>query len=166
MPSEPKKTTSSRSGSSRTREPLAAGNRISGIQEDFRQPAVYKDRREVYVRQYREEKEKKYLEAKEKARKSHAGKVFARILELVIIGLSFFERSYIVRFLTAKLSMDVLVEITAHFGPVVGHQVSSLLAAIVAEPRLVAVIVTGIILLLELLVGIFRMIFRPRRASR
>ena len=162
MSSESKKTTGQASSS---QKPVSPDIRIRGIQEDLQRPA-YKDSREAYIRQYREEKEKKYLEAKDRARKSHAGKVFARILELVVIGISFFERSYIVRFLSAKLSMDVLVEITAHFGPGVGHQVSSLLAAIVAEPRLVAVIATGIILVIELLASLLRLIFRPRRAYR
>ena len=78
-------------------------------------------------------------------------------MEVLAIVLSFLESSRIARFLTAKVSMDVVVEVTDKFGTRAGHRMSSILAFIVAEPRIIAVAVTGVILVLELILGIVRL---------
>ena len=98
--------------------------------------------------------------------KRHTRRIFVRVMEILLIALSYFERSYIVRFLSAKISMDVIVEVTARFGRDPGHRPSTVMAVIVAEPRLIAVIVTGIILVLELIVLICRHLFCRHRRSR
>ena len=90
-------------------------------------------------------------------RKTKAGRIFLRVMEVLAIVLSFLESSRIARFLTAKVSMDVVVEVTDKFGTRAGHRMSSILALIVAEPRIIAVAVTGVILVLELILGIVRL---------
>lgn len=123
---------------------------------------VYKDPRQHFVRQYLETKRMKSLPEPDR-RKIHLGIIFLRVAELVVIGVSLFEGSHIVRFLTAKITMDVVVEITARFGPGVGHQVSAILASIVAEPKLIAVFVTFAILIIEVFIMLIRLLFAHRR---
>ena len=123
---------------------------------------VYKDPRQHFVRQYLETKKKKDLPGPDR-RQIHVRIIFLRVAELVVIGVSLFEGSHIVRFLTAKITMDVVVEITARFGPGVGHQVSTILASVVAEPKLIAVFVTCAILILEVFIMLIRLPFAHRR---
>lgn len=122
----------------------------------------YKDPRGIDVQRYREERHERE-EARARRAKGTAVRAFRRGLELVAVGLSYFQSSYIVRFLTAKMSMDVLVEVTARFGASTGHALSTVLAALVAEPRLIAVGVAGVLLLLELLGGLGRAVSNGRR---
>ena len=122
----------------------------------------YKDPRGIDVKKYREERHERE-EARAERTKSHVMRAFRHALELVAVGLSYFQSSYIVRFLTAKLSMDVLVEVTARFGANAGHSLSTLLAALVAEPRLIAVGVAAVLLLVELIAGTCRAVSRGRR---
>ncbi len=84
-------------------------------------------------------------------------------MQIVTVFLSYLGRSRIVRFITAKLGLDVVVEVTARFGAPAGHRLSSFVAALIAEPRLIAVIVAGIFLLIDLIVIIVR---AARRRSR
>ena len=64
------------------------------------------------------------------------------------------------RFLSAKITMDVLVEVTDKFGASAGHFLSTVIAAIVAEPLIIAYVVTGLIVLINLLVMLVRKIRR------
>ena len=125
-------------------------------------PYDYKDPRKIEPPAER----KRRVEDEYRRAKGHTKRVFVRVLEILLIALSYFERSYIVRFLTAKISMDVLVEVTDRFGADWGHRLSTVLAVIVAEPRLIAVIVTGVILVLELIALLWRSLSRPHRRMR
>ena len=98
-----------------------------------------------------------YLDRRPK-KKTRAGRIFVRVVELLAIALSFLGRSQIARFLTAKVSMDVLVEVTDRFGPKAGHRLSTVMALIVAEPHIIALAVTGIILVLELVYLVIHLI--------
>ena len=122
--------------------------------------APYMDKDDFDERWERMHRERKRREAQLK--KTRGGKIFLRIAELLTIGLSFLASSRIARFITAKLTMDTVVEVTAHFGPAVGHRLATILAAIAAEPLLIAAAVTGIILLLEFIALVIRAITRPR----
>ena len=88
--------------------------------------------------------------------RSHARIVFLRVMELLSIALSFLYRSRIARFITTKISMDIVVEVTAVFGKDAGHRLSTFLALLTAEPALIAVFVTALILVLEMLFWIIR----------
>ena len=79
-------------------------------------------------------------------KKSKAGLIFLRVMEVMAIGLSYFQGNAIVRFLTTKVVMDATVEVTARYGKEAGHMVATVLAAVVAEPRLIALGVTILIL--------------------
>ena len=72
--------------------------------------------------------------------------VFIHMTELLVIILSFLQSSRLARFMAAKVSMDVIVEVTARFGPDAGHRLSTFMAAIVAEPKIAAVVVTAVII--------------------
>ena len=100
-----------------------------------------------------------------KRKKRHAGRIFRRIMELLAIALSFLGRSRIARFLTAKASMDIVVEVTAILGKDAGHRLSTFFAFLAAEPALIAVFVTILILLVELVLWIVDY-FHPRRRPR
>ena len=121
----------------------------------------YRERDDFDERWERMHREKK--KAKARLKKSHAGVIFLRIVEFVMIGLSLLASSRIARFITAKLTLDSVVVVTSRFGPAAGHNYSTILAAIAAEPKLIAVIVTGVILLLELIALLIRAIRRPAR---
>ena len=88
--------------------------------------------------------------------KGKAGTVFVLLLEVGAVVASFLASSSIARFLTAKITMDVVVEVTARFGKEAGHALSNVLAMIVAEPRIIAVIVAGFILFLNFIVWLIR----------
>ena len=107
--------------------------------------------------------EEKCLPAEKKKRKSAV--IFLRVMEVLTVGTSFLASSRIARFLTAKITMDVVVEVTDRFGKNVAHALTTTLAMIVAEPRIIAFTVTGVILGLNAIVwsvrGI-RRLFRKR----
>lgn len=92
--------------------------------------------------------------------------VFFRIVEILAVILSFLAGSEIARFISAKVTMDVLVEITARFGAGAGHRVSSLVALIVAQLRIIAVIVAGLFIICHLIAWIFRSVRRGWRRRR
>ncbi len=125
----------------------------------------YKDPRGIDVQRYREERHERE-EARVQKAKGHAMRVFRHALEIIAVGLSYFQSSYNVRFLTAKVSMDVLVEVTARFGANSGHALSTVMAALVAEPRLIAVGLAAVLLLIELFASIGKAVSRHRRRKR
>ena len=96
----------------------------------------------------------------------HLTDLWVRLLEILAVALSFLQRSRIARFLSAKLSMGAVVEVTARFGRSAGHRLSTVLAAIVAEPRLIVIIVIGVILIGELIAWIVRQILRRSRYNK
>ena len=102
-------------------------------------------------------------EVHEQHLRHRARRVFFRTVELITIALSFFGRNAIARFIGAKLGLDFIVEVTAHFGADAGHRLSTIVAAIIAEPRLIALIVTGFFLVCHLIAWIVRLIRRRRR---
>ena len=102
----------------------------------------------------------------ETRKKSGAALVFLHVMELVTIGLSYLERSRIVRFLAAKLGLDVVVEVTDRFGPAAGHRLSTFVSLLIAEPALIAVLVTAVWILLNLIVFLILGIRRRRRRRR
>ena len=93
--------------------------------------------------------------------RSGAGIYFARSLEIVAIALAYLERSRVVRFITAKLSMDTVVEVTARFGRTAGHRLSTILALFVAEPKLLAVVITGFLIIVNLIMWVVGMLRHP-----
>lgn len=95
--------------------------------------------------------------------KQSAKKTFLHMLEILAIVLSFLGRNAIARFLAAKLGLSVVVEVTSRFGADAGHRLSSFVALLIAEPRLIAVIVTGIIVLLHMIAWV---ISRLRHSGR
>ena len=98
--------------------------------------------------------------------KRHAGRIFRRSMELLAIVLSFLARSRIARFLTAKASMDLVVEVTAVLGRDAGHRLSTFFAFLAAEPALIAVFVTAIVLLTELILWVIARLRPDRRRRR
>lgn len=96
---------------------------------------------------------------------SSFARTLVRVLEILAIFLSFLNCSRIARFLSAKITMDVLVEVTDKFGASAGHFLSTVIAAIVAEPLIIAYVVTGLIVLINLLVMLVRKIRRRRRRA-
>jgi|GEM_PF-545936 len=101
-----------------------------------------------------------------KEKKGPAGRAFLTALELLAVALSFLERSRIARFLSTKVALDTVVEVTARFGRDAGHRLSTCVAVFVAEPRLIAVLVAGVIVCLHLLAWLLRRLFPPYVAGR
>ena len=99
-------------------------------------------------------------------KRSRTGLVFLHVMELVTIGLSYLERSRIVRFITAKLGLDVVVEVTDRFGAPAGHRLSTFVSLLIAEPALIAVLVTAVWVLINLIVFLILGIRRSRRRKR
>ena len=96
-------------------------------------------------------------------RKSHFARNTALVLEGLVLVLSVLERSRIARFLSTKVVLDLVVEVTDKFGAAAGHRLSTIIAAIVAEPMILVYIVAGLLTLVNLLVFLFR---KPRRRRR
>ena len=129
---------------------------------------TYEDPRNVFVQEYIMRRDGKKITAQEdpRLRRSVAVKaLFFRATELTLIGVSFVGSSYIARFLVAKVSMDTLVEITDRFGPTAGHMVATILSVIVAEPRILAVIVAGVLVVIEVAVRLIRLGRRRKRCT-
>ena len=97
-------------------------------------------------------------EAYEHHLRRRATRVFFRTVELIAIAVSFFGRNAIARFIGAKLGLDFIVEVTARFGANAGHRLSTIVAAIIAEPRLIALIVTGFFLVCHVIAWIVHLI--------
>ena len=95
-------------------------------------------------------------------RRTHIGLVFFRIAEILAIVLSILQSSRIARFLSTKAAMDIVVEVTDIFGKTAGHHLSTFFAFLVAEPQIITVIVTAVVLIIELTMLIVRSL-RPRR---
>ena len=93
-------------------------------------------------------------------------RIFLRVMELVAIAASFLARSSIARFVVAKLSGDVIVEVTARFGRDAGHALTTVMAAIMAKPEIIGFVVTGVILVIDLLVTCCMTVRRRRRRRR
>ncbi|MBQ8304975.1 MAG: hypothetical protein IJX90_01960 [Blautia sp.] len=96
-------------------------------------------------------------------KKSAFSRYFVRTLEVLAIVLSFLGRSRIARFLSTKITLDVVVEVTDKFGAAAGHRLSTFIAAIVAEPLIIAYVVTGVIVAINLLALLIRKLRRRRR---
>ena len=87
-------------------------------------------------------------------------RIFVSLLEVIAVAVSFLAGSRIARFLTAKVSMDVIVEVTDRFGPAAGHNLSTLLASIVAEPRLIAVFVIIVLVVFNIIFWLISRLLR------
>ena len=85
----------------------------------------------------------------QRRRRSKAGLMYLHAAELIAVAVSFLASSRIARFLVAKLTMDTVVEVTDRFGADAGHTLSGFLALIVAEPKMIAVVVAGVFLVLN-----------------
>ena len=96
-------------------------------------------------------------------RRSHFARNTALVLEGLVLVLSVLERSRIARFLSTKVILDFVVEVTDKFGAAAGHRLSTIIAAIVAEPMIIVYIVAGLLTLVNLLVFLFR---KPQRRRR
>ena len=105
-------------------------------------------------------------EAEDRRLRRRTRRIFLRCVELIAIAVSFLGRNAIARFLAAKAGLDLVVEVTARFGADTGHRLSTIVAAIIAEPRLIAVIVVLFFLICHLLAWLIRLIFRLRRRPR
>ena len=125
----------------------------------------YKDPREIDIQRIKQERHE-MEDARARRVRSRVRMVFARALEIVLVAISYFQSSYIVRFVTTKLSMDVLVEVSVRFGRDTGHLLSTCLATIATEPRLIAVVVAAVLLVIEFFAWIGRSIGRSRRRRR
>ena len=98
--------------------------------------------------------------------KQSAKRTFLHMLELLAIALSFLGRNSIARFLAAKFGLSVVVEVTSRFGADTGHRLSSFIALLIAEPRLIAVLVTAVIVLVHSLVWIISKLKQSRHRPR
>ena len=105
-------------------------------------------------------------EAEDRRLRRRTRRIFLRCVELIAVAVSFLGRNAIARFLAAKAGLDLVVEVTARFGADTGHRLSTIVAAIIAEPRLIAVIVVLFFLIFHLLAWLIRLFFRPRRRRR
>ena len=83
-------------------------------------------------------------------------------LQLLAVGLSYLGRSRIVRFITAKLGLSFVVEVTDRFGAPAGHRISTFISALIAEPRLIALVLAGIFLAIDLIIILVRSAGRRR----
>ena len=88
---------------------------------------------------------------KQKRKKSLFARNLVRCLELLAVVLSILGRSRIARFLSTKVTLDVVVEVTDKFGARAGHRLSTFIAAVVAEPMIVAYVVAGVLVVVNLL---------------
>lgn len=105
-------------------------------------------------------------EAEDRRLRRRTRRIFLRCVELIAVAVSFLGRNAIARFLAAKAGLDLVVEVTARFGADAGHRLSTIVAAIIAEPRLIAVIVVIFLLIFHLLAWLIRLFFRPRPRRR
>ena len=103
---------------------------------------------------------------KHRRRRSAFSRYLVRTLEVLAIVLSFLGRSRIARFLSTKITLDVVVEVTDKFGAAAGHRLSTVIAAIVAEPLIIAYVVTGLIVGINLLAFLLRRLFGRRHPHR
>ena len=95
-------------------------------------------------------KEKKKIRALERReRGTGIRRTFFYSLEILTVGLSYLERSRLARFITTKVTLDTVVEVTARFGKDAGHRLSTVLAALTAEPYIIAVALTVLFLLID-----------------
>lgn len=99
-------------------------------------------------------------------KKSRAALIFLRTVEIIAVVVSFLASSRVARFFTAEATMYIVVEVTDRFGKKAGHWISTVFAAIVAEPRILALVVTGVILAVNVIVWTVRGIRRAIRNSR
>ncbi len=99
---------------------------------------------------------------KHRRKKSLFARNLVRVMEVMVVVLSVLGRSRIARFLSTKITLDVVVEVTDKFGAAAGHRLSTFIAAIVAEPMIVAYAVAGFLVIVNLLVIVLR---RVRRKS-
>ena len=95
--------------------------------------------------------------------KKSVKKTFLHTLEILAVVLSFLGRNSIARFLAAKLGLSAVVEVTSRFGADAGHRFSSFVALLIAEPRLIAVIVAGVIVLFHAVAWIISLLVHPAR---
>ena len=103
---------------------------------------------------------------KQKRKKSLFARNLVRCLEVLALVLSILGRSRIARFLSTKVTLDVVVEVTDKFGARAGHRLSTFIAAVVAEPMIVAYVVAGVLVVVNLLVLLVRRGKRKRRQGR
>ena len=96
-------------------------------------------------------------------RETSFSRILVRTLEIMAVILSFLGSSRIARFLSAKVTMDVLVEVTDKFGARAGHWLSTVIAAIIAEPLIIAYVVSGVIIFANLLALLIRALKRRHR---
>ena len=100
---------------------------------------------------------------KQKKKKSMFARNLVRVMEVLAIVISILERSRIARFLSTKVTLDVLVEVTDKFGADAGHRLSTFIAAVVADPMIVAYVVAGFLVFLNLVVFLIRRLRTPKR---
>lgn len=93
---------------------------------------------------------------KQKTKKSHFARNLVLTLEALAIVLSVLGRSRIARFLSAKATLGLVVEVTDRFGKAAGHRLSTIIAAIVAEPLIIAYVLAGILVVIDLIVLLIR----------
>ncbi len=105
----------------------------------------------------------------DRAVRGRAKRHYLWALQIVLVVISYLGRSSIARFLTAKLGLSAVVEVTDRFGKSAGHHLSTVISVFIAEPRLIAVAVAGILLVIDLIVfvvGRIRGRLRKREAPR
>ena len=100
---------------------------------------------------------------KSKREKTLFRRKLAWTIEILVVVLAVLARSRIARFLSTKITLDLVVEVTDKLGPEAGHRLSTVIAAIVAEPLIVAYIVAGIFVVVNILAVLFRSIRAGRR---
>ena len=93
---------------------------------------------------------------KNRHKKSSFSRTLVRVLEVMAIVLGFLANSRIARFLSAKVTMDVLVEVSVRFGAPTGHFLSTVIAAVIAEPLIIAYGITGVIIAGNLIVFLIK----------
>ena len=150
-------------------------------EREFAEPLKEKREFAEPLEEYRAEKlpeasrhNAKKLPAVPEKKRSKAGKIFVRSTEVVAIGGSFLASSRLARFVTAffgsKAEMDIVIAVTERFGAPAARQLSTIFAgingAVAAEPRVIALAVTGVIVVLNMIAFLFRSIGKHRRKRR
>ena len=95
-----------------------------------------------------------------KHRRHHPKLIYLHIAEIIAVILSFLERSRIARFLTAKVGLDMVVTVTDRFGAPAGRHLSTFIAALIAEPMLIAAFLTVVFILCNIILHIVLLIRR------
>ena len=118
----------------------------------------------------RRRKEEQIQAGGKKAKKSRAGLIFLRVIELIAIGTSFLSSHFLATYIFEWLDGFILIEVTDRFGREAALKFNTwyagVKAAIIARPEIIAFVVTGVILGINVIVWLVRLIRMSLRRGR